>query len=710
MNQKRIRHGELTDPGVSGFALDMIGDGVLVTDAENRIVDVNRAFCEITGYSRKEALGRSPSMLASGRHEAEFFRGMWNTIRKTGQWRGEIWNRRKNGEVYQQILSVSAVKDETGKILRHVGVITDIQQLRNAQQQLERLAHFDALTELPNRKLLTERLQQASDLAKRNNLLLAVIFMDLDGFKAVNDHFGHVTGDKLLIFIAQRLRQVVRGGDTVARLGGDEFALIINGLPNMDELENVAHRILALSSTACEIDGREHVLSASLGITVYPFDSADPETLLRHADLAMYQAKQAGRNRFHLFDAEQDQLAHSRRQTLERLREALLGGEFELHYQPKVNLRSGRVIGAEALLRWRHPEQGLVAPGEFLPLVEHDDLIIDIGEWVVRTALAQITAWREAGLDLPVSVNIAARQLQRADFIDCLHDCLVDFPDVPDGSLELEILESAALENTAHVRGVINTCQRLGVGFALDDFGSGYASLSYLRDIPADVLKIDQCFVRDVLEDADDLTLIDGIISLANAFRRIVVAEGVETAEQGVLLMRLGCDIAQGFGIARPMPASEIPAWVAGYRPDPQWALWADTRWDMVDFPLLVAQYDHIKWTRQISQYVRGETLQLAEHELFDHRQCRFGHWYYGHGRLRYGEMRAFADLELDHIKVHQLGPEIVRLRAVGELDKAKASLAELLLLRDRILEGLVVLQRAVASQSAAPLLASVDR
>lgn len=710
MKRKQSRPGELTDPTLIGFALDMIGDGVLVTDEENLIVDVNRAFSEITGYSREEALGRSPEMLASGRHEAEFFRAMWNAIEKTGQWRGEIWNRHKNGEVHLHKLNIAAIKDASGKTIRHLSVLTDIQQLKNAQQQLERLAHFDALTELPNRKLLTERLQQSSDLAKRNNLLLAVIFMDLDGFKAVNDHFGRVTGDKLLIFIAQRLRQVIRGGDTVARLGGDEFALIVNGLPNMDELENVAHRILALSSTPCEIDGREHVLSASLGITVYPFDSADPETLLRHADLAMYQAKQAGRNRYHLFDAEQDQLAHSRRQTLDRLREALDKNEFELHYQPKVNLRSGRVIGAEALLRWRHPEQGLVAPGEFLPLIEHDDLIIDIGKWVVRDALAQITAWHAAGLQLPVSVNIAARQLQRADFIDCLHDCLIDFPDVPDGSLELEILESAALENTAHVRDVINTCQRLGVGFALDDFGSGYASLSYLRDIPADVLKIDQCFVRDVLEDTDDLTLIDGIISLANAFRRIVVAEGVETAEQGVLLMRLGCDIAQGFGIARPMPAADVLDWVAGYRPDPQWAMWAETRWEMVDFPLLVAQYDHIKWVAQIIQYVEGEALRLAEHELFDHRQCRFGHWYYGHGRQRYGDLKAFADLESDHILVHQLGPEIVRLRAADELDKAKAGLSELLALRDRILAGLVALQSAVASQSAMPLLASVDR
>lgn len=710
MNKPTASLSELTDPVLAKYALDSIRDGVILTDADNRIIDVNPAFSVITGYDREEILGRFPAILGSDHHDDGFYQAMWDSLRRTGRWRGEIRDRRKNGEDYPALLDITVVKDEIGRVARHIGVFTDIGPLRGAQEQLERLAHFDTLTELPNRKLLTERLQQASDLAKRNNQLLAVMFMDLDNFKAINDHFGHVTGDKLLVIIAQRLRQVIRAGDTVARLGGDEFALIVNGLPNVDELENVANRILALTAAPCQIDGRQHILSASLGITVYPFDNADPETLLRHADQAMYQSKQSGRNRYHLFDAEQDLLAHSRRQMLERLREALANEEFELHYQPKVNLRSGKVIGVEALLRWRHPERGLVPPGEFLPLIEHDDLIIDIGKWVVRSALALITEWSTAGLDLPISVNIAARQLQRPDFIDCLHQCLADYPEVPYGSLELEILESAALENTAHVRDVINTCQRLGVGFALDDFGTGYASLSYLRDIPADVLKIDQCFVRDVLEDADDLTLIDGIISLANAFRRVVVAEGVETAEQGVLLMRLGCDIAQGYGIARPMPAAEIPAWVAGYRPDPQWSLWADTHWEMVDFPLLVAQYDHIKWVKQIVLYVEGATLQLGEHELVDHHQCRFGHWYYGHGRLRYGQLAEFANLEPIHAEVHRLGPEIVGLRAAGEIDKARARIRELLELKDRILEGLSALQKSVAAHAAAPLLANLDR
>jgi diguanylate cyclase (GGDEF)-like protein/PAS domain S-box-containing protein len=694
----------LSDPRVAGYILDAIHDGVMVTDADNRIIAVNRAFTEVTGYRPEEIIGRGPAVLKSGRHGTAFYRTMWRALEETGHWQGDIWDRRKDGEVYLEHLSIAAIRDDAGRVIRHVGVFSDIQKLHAAHEQLKRLAHFDTLTELPNRTLLTERLRQASEHAKRNNQLLALIFMDLDGFKHLNDNFGHAVGNSLLLMVAQRLRQVVRAGDTVARLGGDEFAVIVGGLPNMDELETVANRILTLCAVPCDIEGRQHRLTASLGITVYPFDNADPETLLRHADQAMYQAKQGGRNRYHLFDAEQDQLAFTRRQMRDRLGEALARRELELHYQPKVNLRVGKVIAAEALLRWRHPERGLIPPAEFLPLVEHDDLIIDIGEWVIRTALAQMAEWRAAGLDLPVSVNVAARQLQHADFVDCLHGCLSEYPDLPDGSLELEILESAALDNIAHVREIINTCQRMGVGFALDDFGTGYASLTYLRDIPADVLKIDRSFVRDVLEDADDLILIDGVIGLATAFRRTVVAEGVESAEQGVLLMRLGCDIAQGYGIARPMPAADIPAWVAGYRPDPQWALWADTGWEMVDFPLLVARYDHVRWVRQLVEYVEGAPLRLGEHELIDHHQCRFGHWYYGQGRARYGELEEFAALEPVHIAVHELGPEIARLCAAGQTELARAGIHHLLALKERILDGLAVLQRAVASGRPAPI------
>ena len=382
--------------------------------------------------------------------------------------------------------------------------------------------------------------------------------------------------------------------------------------------------------------------------------------------------------------------------SLARLAQALTENELVLHYQPKVNMRTGKVVGVEALLRWQHPESGLLLPGVFLPQAEHDDLIVDIGNWVIRQALAQIVAWQRLDLEINVSINIAARHLQRADFVDTLKQCLTDEPDACAEFLEIEILESAALENTDHVQRVMEACREIGVSFSLDDFGTGYSSLTYLRAIPAEVLKIDRSFVKDLLDDSDDLILVEGVISLAKAFRRVVVAEGVETAEHGLMLMRLGCDIAQGFGIARPMPAAEVPAWSVAYQADPQWALWADIPWEMEDFPLLVAKYDHIGWVRRVLDNLSGSPLRLEQGELTDHHKCRFGHWYYHQGKARYGHLAAFLELEETHAYVHKLGPEIVRLHAEGNQTQALALAKELLDVRDKVLRHLDDLQRSV--------------
>jgi diguanylate cyclase (GGDEF)-like protein len=568
-------------------------------------------------------------------------------------------------------------------------------------QQVTWQAGHDSLTGLPNRSLLADRMEQVISSAQREGKLLAVGLVDLDRFKEVNDLYGHELGDKLLKEVAQRLLRGVRGGDTVARLGGDEFVLLLANIADMDKMAAALGRILADVARPYQIDDQQVRISASIGVTVYPLNKADPESLLRHADQAMYQAKQAGRNRYFLFDVTLDQQMRSRLMERERVAEALRQGELRLYYQPKVNMRTGRVIGFEALLRWQHPERGVVGPLEFLPQVEHTDLIVEIGLWVLQEALRQLAEWEKAGMRTAVSVNLAARHFQNADLVDQLRELFERYPTVSPGSLELEILESAALDDIQSVRVIMADCQALGVGFALDDFGTGYSSLAYLRRLPADTLKIDQSFVRDMLDDPDDLALIEGVVSLANIFKLGVIAEGVETTAHGVMLMRLGCDVAQGYGIARPRPAADALAWNAQFRPDPAWLRWADMRWALVDFPLLVAQQDHLKWVERVTAAVGGSTLALTRMELKDHHHCRFGAWFYGKGRERYGHLSIFDELESIHARVHEVGSEIIRLRDAGDVRAAEALCPELLGLKDQVLDKLAGLQNAMVNLEA---------
>jgi diguanylate cyclase (GGDEF)-like protein len=450
-------------------------------------------------------------------------------------------------------------------------VFHNITEKYQLMEQMSWQAGHDTLTHLPNRTLLTDRIGQAIAHAEQQDQLLPVCFIDLDGFKAVNDQYGHELGDKLLIEVARRLTNAVRVVDTVSRLGGDEFVLLLNEIHTMDEVDLLLSRILDEMARPFQIGQETLLISASIGATIFPFDASDTDTLLRHADQAMYQAKQSGRNRFHLFDASMDLRVHEHHQQMARLELALVQNEFCLHYQPKINLKNNKIIGMEALLRWQHPELGLRGPLDFLPLAEDSMLIVDIGNWVLDEALQQISEWHKAGHDWVVSVNIAARQLQRHDFVSNLQSLLARHPGAQAQYLELEILESSALEDMDHVRAIILSCQNMGISFSLDDFGSGYSSLAYLRHLPVNTLKIDQSFVRNMLDDEEDCALVDGILQMANAFKRNVIAEGMETAAHGALLLQLGCSMAQGNGIARPMPAAEVPEWAAQFKPDPGW-------------------------------------------------------------------------------------------------------------------------------------------
>ena len=547
-------------------------EGIMITNHHGQITDVNEAFTRITGYTRDEVAGQRPSILKSGRQDASFYQALWATLNKQGYWSGEIWNRRKDGREYAELLTISAVKDELGQVTQYVGLFSDITSIKEHERRLEHIAHFDALTGLPNRVLLADRLHQAMSQTRRRQQKLAVAYLDLDGFKAVNDSYGHEAGDLLLSTLSHRMKSALREGDTLARLGGDEFVAVLLDVDEIDQCLPILSRLLAAAATPVELDGRQHQVSASLGLTLYPQgEEVDADQLLRQADQAMYQAKLAGKNRFHLFDPEQDRSLRGHHASIEHIRQALRDQQFVLHYQPKVNMRTGRVIGAEALIRWQHPEKGLLPPGQFLPIIEGNALSIDLGDWVIAEALDQMSRWQAAGLTLPVSVNLSAGQLQQANFLENLRAHLARHPELSGHALELEVLETSALDDLSHVTSVMTACQDIGVRFALDDFGTGYSSLTYLKRLPISVLKIDQSFVRDMHDDPDDLAILKGILSLSAAFRREVIAEGVETEAHGLALLALGCELGQGYGIARPMPADRIPEWVATWHPPASW-------------------------------------------------------------------------------------------------------------------------------------------
>jgi diguanylate cyclase (GGDEF)-like protein/PAS domain S-box-containing protein len=548
-------------------------EGILITDADSKIVEVNDSFTRITGYSAEEVLGKNPRILQSGQESAEFYTEMWSTILTEGYWRGEILNRRKNGEIYPEMLTISAVKNAAGQVQHYISLFTDITSVKEYQGQLERIAHFDALTNLPNRVLLADRLNHAMVQCLRRNQSLAVAFMDLDGFKAVNDKFGHNVGDDLLITVSQRMKDALREGDTLARIGGDEFIAVLVDFGKFEDSEIILKRLLKAAADPVIVGDEIMHVSASIGVTLYPQNKVDADQLMRHADQAMYVAKQAGKNRFHLFDTAQDKAILTQRKSIDNVISALDKQEFLLHYQPKVNMRSGEVIGAEALIRWQHPITGLIPPLEFLPVIEGHTISLKLGEWVIDRALRQILQWQNMGVKLSVSVNISAYQLQQHNFTARLAELLAAYPQVNPHLLELEILETSALHDISQVSETMDKCHKLGVRFALDDFGTGYSSLTYLKRLPAYLIKIDQSFVRDMLQDADDLAIVEGVVSLSKAFQRKVIAEGVETVAHGVALLQLGCELAQGYGIGRPMSAADIPQWVANWKADNAWLI-----------------------------------------------------------------------------------------------------------------------------------------
>lgn len=547
-------------------------EGIMISDANDIIIEVNDTFTRITGFSRQEVIGQSTHMLRSGRHPPEFYTARNQILADKGYWYGEVWNQRNCGEIYPEMQTISAVRDVTGKMQHYVSLLSDISDQKLHQKQLEHAAHFDALTNLPNRALLSDRLALALLQCERRDKMLAVVYLDLDGFKKINDHHSHTIGDQLLIAVSQRMSEALREGDTLARIGGDEFVAVLVDLEQPSDCHPVLERLLQAASQVIEIEDLTLQVSTSIGVSIYPESATQSDLLLRQADQALYTAKEKGKNHYQFFDSKSSVSARKRHESLERIHRALELEEFQLYYQPKVNIKTGAVVGVEALIRWQHPVQGLLEPRFFMPVIEDHAIRIELGEWIITTALSQISAWQAAGLELPVSVNVEAYQLQDHYFLEHLTTALTAHPDVSPGQLELEILETSALDDVSKVGSLILACQDLGVDFALDDFGTGYSSLTYLKRLPVASIKIDKSFVCDMLTNSDDLAIVQGIIGLANIFHRKVIAEGVETSAHAKMLLSLNCEIAQGFGIAHPMPAIDLPRWVARWDANQTWA------------------------------------------------------------------------------------------------------------------------------------------
>ncbi|MDE1166688.1 MAG: EAL domain-containing protein [Pseudomonas sp.] len=544
--------------------------GYLTLSTSGMIQAVNLTGAALLGMDRERLLGRRFStrvQASEGDRWQDVFRRACNDL---AHHQADLTLLRGDGTPLAVRLDCRRHDSAASQAVRVT--LSDITELREHQRQLEYIAHYDALTHLPNRVLLAERMQQAMSVALQRNNLLAIAYLDLDGFKAVNDVHGHETGDRVLAAVAARMKHTLRCDCTLSRLGGDEFVVMMVDLEQLSDTQPMLERLLVAAGEPVQVGSVSVDISASIGVSYFPQPAEiSADQLLRQADQAMYQAKLEGKNRFHVFDALRDLHLRGRNARLDRLDRALRDDEFVLYYQPKVNLRSGAVVGCEALIRWQHPEKGLIAPEGFLPLTEGNRLSEVIGDWVIDSALGQMAAWLREGVRMPVSVNVGARQLQQMDFVSRLSGHLSRHPSVMPGMLMIEILETSALEDMDGVSRTINACAALGVRFALDDFGTGYSSLTYLKRLPVAQLKIDQTFVQDMLADTEDQSILQAILGLAAAFGREVIAEGVNSADHGKRLLQLGCEVVQGFGIAEPMPAALLPRWVAAWQAAPAW-------------------------------------------------------------------------------------------------------------------------------------------
>lgn len=533
-------------------------EGIMIVDVNSNIIAVNPAFTRITGYSEQEAVGKNPRLLHSGQNNEAFYAALWADLNRTGGWQGEIWNRRKNGEVYPEWLTISTVRDDNGKVLNYIGVFSDISQLKQSQSRLEFLAHHDPLTTLPNRLLFSVRAEHAIERSQRNKLITAILFIDLDRFKHINDSLGHTIGDRLLKAVAKRLQALIRNEDTIARLGGDEFVILLEELHEGEDAAILADKVKHALSTPFHINDYELFVCASIGISLYPLDGKGVEELLRNADSAMYRAKDMGRNTYEFYT--QELTAHALEHVVleAQLRKAIEQDQLRVFYQPQICLINHSVIGVEALVRWQHPEQGLIGPHQFIPVAEDTSLIIPLGEWVLRHACKQAKQWLDEGVEFgQVAVNVAGPQILQSNLVDTVASALND-SGLPPEYLLLEITETFIMDRAKPAIQMLLSLRKMGVSLAIDDFGTGYSSLAYLKELPVNKLKIDKSFINDLPNDDNDAAITRAMIALGDSLLFSIIAEGVETEAQREFLVQEGCEQVQGYLYSKPVPADEL--------------------------------------------------------------------------------------------------------------------------------------------------------
>jgi diguanylate cyclase (GGDEF)-like protein/PAS domain S-box-containing protein len=667
------------------YALDHVAVSAFLIDKKGNFNYVNLSAVRKLGYTQKE-LEHLRVFDIDPNHSSDNWEEAWNNVKQNGSASFESRHQTKDGKIFTVEINATYIKyDETGNILAFAH---DITVEKEHQEQLQYMAYYDTLTNLPNRMLLSDRLNLAMTQAKRQNKSVAIAYLDLDGFKQVNDTFGHEVGDKLLKHIAKRASDVLRQADTIARLGGDEFILILGDLSKKLDVMPFVNRLIKQIALPIKIENQDVNVSVSIGITYYPQEEdIEADQLIRQADQAMYQSKLSGKNRYTIFNTIQDRLIREQQVLLSCIEQGLDKQEFILFYQPKVNMSTAEVIGAEALIRWNHPEQGLLLPDKFLPLITEHSLSISLDKYVIRKALTQLNTWQNAGIHFPISINIGAFTLKQKNFVDMLEAIIADFPRVNTELLSIEILETSILNDLEHVSETIRSCVKFGIEFALDDFGTGYSSLSYLKHLPVTQLKMDQSYVRDILEDPEDLAILDGVINFSHVFNNMPLAEGVESLEHGKMLIRLGCNFAQGYAIARPMPEKELLPWLISWQQPIEWL--GITAIEKEEISLLYAIVEHKAWIQAIKIHLQDKNSKLpkvdSQHCYFSRRFSKYtqsNNYYSGNYQL----------IEQLHTQLHDICNQALTNKLNQQDTHAIEMIPEINLCSDKLVNELEIL------------------